>query len=348
MKSKFIYFIFLSAILLIALKPHGFHRNSGQAPLERTGAPGESSCAACHTDGNYNGAMVFEFGAENASEYIPGETYTITFTGDYDAPRYGFSITVLDEAENSVGDFNLVNENNTSFGSLANGRQYVGHKGADATNAWTFEWTAPGNPAGAITFYYVINAANADGGTGGDYIETGSTSINAAEEPDTYVLTFIVEDESGDPVTDAIITLDGDEYDAGFYVFEDFPPAAYEYLVSKDGYFDNNGTADVIDSDVSITVVLVIDETQIAEVDNTGTISIFPNPASTYVNLNSNQTAMEEVMIFDLQGKLVYQETVRNNTHSLDVSAFEAAIYLMQVRTADYVSTHRLFVQPAP
>ncbi len=348
MKSKLIYFIFLSAILLVALKPHGFHRNSGQSPLGRTGAPGESSCAGCHSGGTYSGEMIFEFGDENATEYIPGETYTITFTGDYDAPRYGFSITVLDEAESPVGDFNLVNENNTSYGSLANGRQYVGHKGADATNAWTFEWTAPQNPAGSVTFYYIINAANGDGGTGGDYIETGSTSIHAAEDTETYMLTFIVEDGSGDPIPDAIITLDGDEYDAGVYVFEDLPPALYEYTVSKDGYFDENGTAEIIDSDVSITVVLAIDETQITEFGNTNLVTIYPNPASTFVHLNSNQTAMEEVVIFDLQGKLVYQETVRNNTLSLDVSTLEAAIYLIQVRTANQVSTHRLFVQPAP
>lgn len=268
MKPKLLFFFFLSAILFIALKPHGGDKNSGQAPMGRTGAPGESTCGGCHSGGSYSGSMTFELGAENASEYIPGEKYVITFAGEYGAPRYGFSITALDAAENPAGDFTLIDEGNTSFGTLGNGRQYVGHRSADATNEWTFEWTAPAEDAGPVTFYYVINAANGDGGTGGDFVETGSTSIQPAEE------------------------------------------------------------------------------TQIAEVDNTGTVSVFPNPATTHFTIKTNDSAMEEVMIFDLQGKLVHHELLETNAHSVDVRSLDPAIYLLQIRTTEKVSVHRVFVQP--
>jgi len=421
MKSKTILLIFLSAMLFIALKPHGGEKNSGQAPLGRTGAPGETTCGGCHSGGSYSGSMTFEFGTENGSEYEPGETYVITFIGDYGAPRYGFSITVLDADDNPAGDFTLINEDNTSFGTLANGRQYVGHKAADATNEWTFEWTAPSQDVGPVTFYYVINAANGDGGTGGDFVETGSTSIQPAEEPETFILTlvaepatggtldgegdyeegetitvsaipnegyeflhwtdadgnqlstqesfdyvmpaenvtlfasfsfntfmitFIIEDETGEPIPDAVITLAGDEYEAGFYVFEDLPPASYEYTVSRDGYFDKSGTVDLIDDDVSITVVLEIDETPIADVDDTGLVTIFPNPATSYVTIRTYNSELETVNIFDLQGKLVHQVIVGNHEYSVDVSALDPAIYLLQVRTADQTSVHRIFVKP--
>ncbi len=346
MKPKLLFFLFLSAMLFIALKPHGGDKNSGQAPLGRTGAPGESTCGGCHSGGSYSGSMTFELGAENASEYVPGETYIITFSGEYGAPRYGFSITALDAAENPAGDFTLIDEGNTSFGTSGNGRQYVGHRAAAATNEWTFEWTAPAEDAGPVTFYYVILAANWDGSTSGDFAETGSTSIQPAEETATYMITFIVEDEAGESITDAIITFDGDEYDAGFYVFEDLLPASYDYTVSRQGYFDNSGTVEIIDNDVSITVVLVIDETTIAEVDNTGTVSTFPNPATTHVTIKTNDSAMEEVMIFDLQGKLVHHELLETNAHSLDVSALDPAIYLLQIRTTEQVFVHRIFVQP--
>lgn len=346
MKSKTILLIFLSAMLFIALKPHGGEKNSGQAPLGRTGAPGETTCGGCHSGGSYSGSMTFEFGTENGSEYEPGETYVITFIGDYGAPRYGFSITVLDADDNPAGDFTLINEDNTSFGTLANGRQYVGHKAADATNEWTFEWTAPSQDVGPVTFYYVINAANGDGGTGGDFVETGSTSIQPAEEPETYMITFIIEDETGEPIPDAVITLAGDEYEAGFYVFEDLPPASYEYTVSRDGYFDKSGTVDLIDDDVSITVVLEIDETPIADVDDTGLVTIFPNPATSHVTIRTNYSEMEALNIFDMQGRLVHQVIVGNHEYSVDVSALDPAIYLLQVRTADQTSVHRIFIKP--
>lgn len=421
MKPKLLFFLFLSAMLFIALKPHGGDKNSGQAPLGRTGAPGETTCGGCHAGGSYSGSMTFELGAENASEYVPGETYVITFSGEYDAPRYGFSITALDDEENPAGDFALINESNTSFGALGNGRQYVGHRAADATNEWIFEWTAPDMDAGPITFYYVINATNGDGSPGGDYVETGSTSIQPFEEPETfslnlvaqpatggttegegdyeagetvtvsanpnegyqflywtdednnelsnqesfefvmpaedvtlianfsfktYIVTFVIEDEAGETIPDAIITFDGDVYDAGFYVFEDLPPASYEYTVSKEGYFDNSGSIELVDEDVSITVVLESDETTIAEWDNADIVSIFPNPSINNITIRTSHSAMEEIMIFDLQAKVVYHEHIETNEHSVDVSTLNPAIYLLQIHTADQVSTHRIFVQP--
>ncbi len=346
MKPKHLYYLFFAAILFLALTPHGGGKYGNQAPLGRTGAPGESSCGGCHSGGSYTGTMIFKFGEDNSAGYIQGETYAITFTGDYDAPRYGFSITALDGDNNPVGSFRLVNEDNTAFGTLANGRQYVGHKNADATNEWTFEWTAPTQDAGSVTFYYVINAANDDGGTGGDFVETGSTSINAADSPDTFILSFIVEDASGEAIPDAVITLDGNEYDAGVYVFDDLPPASYDYMVSRDGFFDSSGTAHVVDEDVTVTVVLEADATQVATTEEINPVSIFPNPASTNITIISKQYCIEQVMVFDVQGRLVSQESGYNKTHTLDVSGLDAAMYLLQVKTSEQISIHRIFVQP--
>lgn len=346
MKTKTLYYLFFAAILFLALKPHGGDKNSSQAPLGRTGAPGEGSCAGCHSGGSYTGTMDFQFGEDLDAGYAPGETYVLTFTGDYGAPRYGFSITVLDAGNNAVGDFSLVDEDNTSFGSTANGRQYVGHRNAGANNEWTFEWTAPAQHAGPVTFYYVINAANGDGGTGGDLIQTGSTSINPANGEDTYVLSFVVEDESGEAVPDAIITLDGNAYDAGVYVFDNLPPADYDYVVSRDGFFDSSGTAQIVDEDVTVTVVLEADETQAYTIGELITVNIFPNPATTGITIISNQEALEQVKMFDMQGRLVYEQQECGHRYTLDVSGLEAAMYLLQLKTAGQLSTHRILVQP--
>lgn len=201
MKKKYIYILFILAASFISLIPYAGHRNSGQAPLGRTGAPGESTCGACHGGGDYTGSMTFDLGEITSGQYQPGETYTISFTADYDAPRYGFSVTALDADDQPAGDFALVNEDNTSYGVSGNDRQYVGHKNADATSNWSFEWTAPGDASGDVTFYYVVNAANADNGTGGDMIETGSVSFSAAaDDEDLYTLTLLTEPENAGTV----------------------------------------------------------------------------------------------------------------------------------------------------
>ncbi len=188
-----IYLLFFASIIFISLKSHTGDKNSGQAPIGRTGAPGESTCAGCHSGGSYSGQIVFELGDGTITEYTPGETYTISFTADYNAPRYGFSITSLNENDQPAGDFTVLNNDNTSKAVGGNNRQYIGHKNANDNNVWEFEWTAPATDVGNITFYYVINAANADGLGGGDYIETGTTTLATGDEPETFEVVFNVD-----------------------------------------------------------------------------------------------------------------------------------------------------------
>jgi len=71
-----------------------------------------------------------------------------------------------------------------------------------------------------------------------------------------FILTFVVEDEDGIAVTDAVITVDDMENDPGDYVFEDLEAGTYDYTVNREGYFDESGEAEIIDEDVTVTVVL--------------------------------------------------------------------------------------------
>lgn len=184
MKNRFlIYAIFFTSVALISFSGITSFKNSGQAPTRNTGASGETTCAGCHSGGSYSGSMTFGWNSSSDLSYEPGKNYTITFTGNYGAPRYGFSMTALNDANVAVGSFALKNANTTSL-ITANNRQYVGHKNADATNSWSFDWTAPENDAGNVTFYYVINAANNQNNTAGDFIETGSATISG---PATFI-----------------------------------------------------------------------------------------------------------------------------------------------------------------
>jgi hypothetical protein len=407
MKKLMIYFCLLSAISFLALKPHGGDKNSGQAPIGRTGAPDESSCGGCHSGGSYSGETLFQLGEQELSAYVPGETYLITYAGDYGAPRYGFSVTVLDANNEPAGDFAIINADNTALGNAGNGRQYVGHRNASANNEWMFEWTAPDDDIGPVTFYHVINAANGDNGTGGDYVETGSVTFPAAEDEDdlfvltleaypppggtlsgggeyeegetidvsasandgytfldwtdeggeqisdqpsfeytmpaedvlltanflfnTYTLTFIVEDEDGLAIDDAVITFSGESFDPGYYVFEDLPPATYEYTVTKDGYLDSSGSVVILDDDITVTVVLVEDIDTDIQDRNDFELSVYPNPASDMLNISSGSITIDAIIVYDISGKIVYQNVIHDKTHTIDVTKFRAGFYILQV-----------------
>ena len=170
--------VILGAILFGFSKPKDAIATSSQPPTQRTGAPGESNCASCHTGSLLkNGSLSISPGI---SQYVAGHTYPITVTiDDPGQVRWGFEMTALKDSDNSQAG---------SFGSSsqligiqsAGGRTYAGHdnNGAavplDPTDgtywgtmngpvSWVVNWTAPSVGSGDVTFYAAGVAANGNG-----------------------------------------------------------------------------------------------------------------------------------------------------------------------------------------
>jgi hypothetical protein len=150
-----------------------------------TGAPGESTCTACHDQNS--GVGVFTINAP--ASYAPGQTYQIQVqhtTTDQTRLRWGFQLTAL-AGLNPVGTFT---ENSPYvFIEAGDPRIYVNHtdEGTFAGQAngalWTFQWTAPAVSAGPVTFYAAGNQANNNNNFIGDQIYTAAVTSNPAGTP---------------------------------------------------------------------------------------------------------------------------------------------------------------------
>ncbi len=92
-------------------------------------------------------------------------------------------------------------------------------------------------------------------------------SSNAANNPEVivdlagnaeafYTLTFMVSDQQLDPVADAVISLNDEEFPAGQYIFEDLVAGEYSYTVQKEGFEMQEGTVGIVDEDVTEEVIL--------------------------------------------------------------------------------------------
>lgn len=171
----------------------------GGSPGGRTGSPGDggANCTGCHsgTPINEEGWILSEI---MGTGYSPGETYSIFVTGiDADADKWGFEATAEDQSGNKVGTFipgvlgmtQLAN-NNTAITHTLLGNNPL----ADTGTVWFFTWTAPAESSGDITFYAAINAANGDGGTGGDNIHlsqfTASPAVGISDNFATNPISF--------------------------------------------------------------------------------------------------------------------------------------------------------------
>jgi hypothetical protein len=179
---------------------------SNEPPTGHTGAPGEGTCAVCHTGGGtFDGSLVID----TPDGYQPGLSYTITVTlQDPGQSRWGFELIPLyrDGAELVMAGSLTNLSPHTTIQEIFDGKQYISHSSnafdagepdgtyagtADGPVTWSFTWTAP--PAGADTvwFYAAGNAANNNQTNGlGDFIYTASTSVVEAPASDVTTTTW--------------------------------------------------------------------------------------------------------------------------------------------------------------
>lgn len=166
---------------------------SANPPDGKTGAPGESLCIECHTQGNppINGEISVE---GFPATITPGEDYILTVVNRNtvgDAVRGGFQMTILGPFNTKAGEMSDPSDNSAVTQTLG-GRQYFEHDPATLypdSNVikWTVQWTAPELSAGSeITYYVAGNIANGNFQNTGDRIVTangkGTVVLSATED----------------------------------------------------------------------------------------------------------------------------------------------------------------------
>ncbi|HYX40677.1 MAG TPA: choice-of-anchor V domain-containing protein, partial [Pyrinomonadaceae bacterium] len=164
---------------------------SAGPPPGRTGGPGEDTCEECHLRvGTSTGTLTI-----NAPQtYLPGQTYLLTVqhsSSDPTRQRWGFELTALDSGNQKAGDLQTGGDGLTQLRSNEDphpDRQYIEHTAAgtfagQANGAsWSFQWTAPQQSVGPVTFYAAGNQANNNGNSDGDFIYSTFVTVNPATD----------------------------------------------------------------------------------------------------------------------------------------------------------------------
>jgi hypothetical protein len=193
MKTPQIFLLSLAILTGGLILSSGINRSSG-SPGGKSGSPGDGAdCSQCHssTVKTKDGWITTDIPDEG---YKPGGVYTITLTASQTGiSRFGFELTAEDAAKAKTGTFDTGGNNEIA---LVNQSKAITHRssGIAATNgskSWSFKWTAPVIGTGEVGFYAAVNAANADGGTGGDAIYT--TNLKVDEQIDNSIESFLLE-----------------------------------------------------------------------------------------------------------------------------------------------------------
>lgn len=163
------------------------------APASSTGAPSENSCAVsgCHDTylSNFGTASLNISIIPDVHEYVPGNKYTVKISiADNNISRFGFQFVALKNSDQSnAGNIEVTDANRTqviyNYLNLLD-RQYATYTylGSEAVTTglgeWTFEWIAPQQNTGSVSFYFAGTSADNDGTDNGDHVYTQSLQLN--------------------------------------------------------------------------------------------------------------------------------------------------------------------------
>jgi len=73
-------------------------------------------------------------------------------------------------------------------------------------------------------------------------------------------------------------------------------------------------------------------------------ISVYPNPANDFVNIESSAN-INEVKIFNNLGQIVYSQKIDNNFVRINTEEFITGIYHIQINSQDGIKTQKLVIK---
>ena len=74
-------------------------------------------------------------------------------------------------------------------------------------------------------------------------------------------------------------------------------------------------------------------------------LSIYPNPANNLLTIETNQPGHHFIKINSLNGQLLYNVKEDGPTHQIDLSSFQKGLYLITIRSRDYLWTEKIIIQ---
>ena len=194
MKRFLVAFITFLAVPLILLS------YSSNPPLSRTGAPGESTCAGCHSGGAISGNV--SVGFAGGTGYTPGTTKRLTITVNAPtASARGYELTAVQAGATSTGagTFAAADANSgVRLGTGTNSTKFYAAQTNSGVSTYLVDWSPPATSVGSVTFYVAAVGGDGDGSEAGDSVYTANYTLtppaaaaNLSATPSTLSFSYI-------------------------------------------------------------------------------------------------------------------------------------------------------------
>jgi hypothetical protein len=75
--------------------------------------------------------------------------------------------------------------------------------------------------------------------------------------------------------------------------------------------------------------------------------SIYPNPATSYITLELNQSVNSDltINIYNLLGEPIRTEVIKQNRQPINISDLKSGIYVVEIKSKDWIETQKLIIK---
>lgn len=71
-------------------------------------------------------------------------------------------------------------------------------------------------------------------------------------------------------------------------------------------------------------------------------LGIYPNPVNDFLFIETNKQGLYAVELYSLSGQLLYSTQLKGSTHQINLSSFQKGIYLITVKSKDFIKTEKI------
>jgi len=80
----------------------------------------------------------------------------------------------------------------------------------------------------------------------------------------------------------------------------------------------------------------------INDIDNAGLCIIYPNPANTFLTIETKISGLYDITITSQNAQQLFNGYIKGTTHQLDLSSFRKGIYFITIRSENFVTTRKI------
>lgn len=163
-------------------------------------------------------------------------------------------------------------------------------------------------------------------------------NVTIEQAPASYSLNFIVKDENENPLEGALIEIAGVGSETtnanGSVVFENLVSGSYNYDITLENYYPYSGTAEIVDENVTESVTLaLITDIHASEIPD---VQLFPNPATSFVNINVSRTDHWQLEIIDSKGLSQQKSSFFGKRFRVALDELRSGIYVLRLQAGNH------------